>query len=178
MLEYNKPKSVQTVLDPYSGKTYGNESYKTLMSNVSAGSSYYQGKLNSGHNTMGGSSLDQPTYSMLGRGQTPREVYTAGLSSFSRYAGLKEEDYVQRNQVVESFAAHGGAWDKYFKSLHQNPRIQEGIDEKAQGSQGAAGAFSSPLEIGRRSKATSVGTGIATSVKTNPFAAGGAGLGI
>jgi hypothetical protein len=178
--QITSPKNTSLVRDPYGNKYYGNTSFKDFQKNLSQAVTHYSNIISKSHMTMTGNSGEQRSVSMLGIQEAPNVTARNALANIASIKNsVKEEDYVHREQVVESFGKYGDNWNKYFEGNYKNPRLNEA-------NQGIISRNKNPLTIQSTGAIPSksngvrkiVGTGLSGTTSNNPFGSLDAGLNI
>lgn len=177
--------NLSLVKDAYSGKYYGSQTYKEVMSSIGQATAYFTSiikKAESGGIGMDTRELLQAPINMNGGSPTgalsPYEEAKQGLSSLQGFT-LDASSYVQKPQMIESFNNDPDGWNKYFEGNYKNPRIAEENDMLAQRNAQGKTTGTNPLIANKLEIRKEVGTGIGkSSVGLNPFGQLDAGLNI
>jgi hypothetical protein len=180
--------NLSLVKDAYSGKYYGSQTYKEVMSSIGQATAYFTSiikKAESGGIGMDTRELLQAPFYMNGGAPTgalsPYEEAKLGLKNLEGKT-FDASSYVQKPQMLDSFKNDPDGWNSYFESSYKNPRIAEANNAMSQRNSqdspanGATGnqLIASNLEIRKE-----VGTGIGKeSSGLNPFGKLDAGLNI
>lgn len=120
-------KDSELVFDPYSKKYYGTDSYDQLKASVSSYKNQALSRYNQIAQPFGslGFGAPAPYMSMGGLvdpvGDAKKAYETAMATAFIP----NKEDYIQSNDVINSYKAYGNDWDTYFQRNYQNPRVAE-----------------------------------------------------
>lgn len=161
---------VYGVKDPYSGKTYGEKTYKALSHGLNIARATTQGLLESLNHPLG--MMGRFNGEFGGIGQPTKEEYAKKLAkSLSSMSIPKEEDYIQKDMMIASYDMHQEGWDSYFKGNYQNPRLTEERNNAIKRN-GAKQTLSIPQGQAAQSsyKRTSTSTGLASvDASSSPF---------
>lgn len=174
--------SLSIIKDSYSGKVYGENSFKVLQQNIEAATRYFTDIVS---RATDGSYMNQHLNQVKREGAgdygvnnklTPLQEAQNGLSILQANT-ITEDNYVQKDKMLASYEKYGDNWNKFFEGSYKNPRLDEANKSLAIKPSKTLD-LSIPSSKTKTPRLTGTGVSAPSATTNNPFGTLDAGLNI
>lgn len=174
--------SLSIIKDSYSGKVYGENSFKVLQQNIEAATRYFTDIVS---RATDGSYMNQHLNQVKREGAgdygvnnklTPLQEAQNGLSILQANT-ITEDNYVQKDKMLASYEKYGDNWNKFFEGSYKNPRLDEANKSLAI-KPTQTSDLSIPSSKTKTPRLTGTGVSAPSPTTNNPFGTLDAGLNI